>query len=400
MMAAATINELYPEIEVFLIEKNDSLGKKVLISGGGRCNVTTGIADVKTVLSKYPRGNKFLTTAMYHFPPEEVYTWFESHGIPLKVEEDLRVFPKSNNGKDVVGVFEKIFAKSNTKILTKHNVDRVGKNSQGFFIHSKSHSPLQVDKLILTCGGQAYRSTGSTGDGYAFAEALGHTITKLAPSLNSFITLEKWPKILSGVSFEEATISAKRDKIYEFAGPFIFTHTGISGPAVFALSSIVAFEDYNQKNPLRIFIDLTPRLPYHQLKEEFKKVITEHPKKNFKNTIHTFVPKSVAEIICTELSISGEKCNAEISKQELELTTEWLKHMPLHAIGRGAGDEFVTAGGVNTDEVDPRTMESRIIPGLFFAGEILDVDGFTGGFNLQAAWATGRVAGEHGGYQN
>jgi predicted Rossmann fold flavoprotein len=424
MMAAATINELYPEIEVFLLEKNDSLGKKVLISGGGRCNVTTGVTDIKTVLSKYPRGNKFLTTAMYHFPPSEVYAWFEAHGVPLKIEDDSRVFPQSDDGKDVVGVFENIFAKSPTKILTKHTVVKIEKLNGmhnpplrgakggvnglvrsgikhpptplkgGFVIHFKDQPSLQVNKVILTCGGQAYRSTGSTGDGYAFAEALGHTITKLAPSLNSFITLEKWPKILSGVSFEEATIIAKREKTYQFTGPFLFTHLGISGPAVFALSSMVAFEDYGPKNPLHIFIDLIPSLPFPELIEEFKKQITEHPKKNFKNTIHRVVPKSVAELICTELKVNGEKRNAEVAKHELEIVAEWLKQAPLSVIGRGAGDEFVTAGGVNTSEVDPRTMESKITPGLFFAGEILDVDGFTGGFNLQAAWATGRVAGK------
>jgi predicted Rossmann fold flavoprotein len=265
---------------------------------------------------------------------------------------------------------------------------------QGFTIHFQDQSPLQVDKIILTCGGQAYRSTGSTGDGYEFAEALGHTITNLAPSLNSFITIEKWPKILSGVSFEEATITAQRAKTYQFTGPFLFTHLGASGPAVFALSSMVAFEDYGPKNPLHIFIDLIPSLPFPELIEEFKKQITEHPKKNFKNTIHRVVPKSVAELICTELKVNGEKRNAEVAKHELEIVAEWLKQAPLSVIGRGAGDEFVTAGGVNTSEVDPRTMESKITPGLFFAGEILDVDGFTGGFNLQAAWATGRVAGK------
>lgn len=395
MMTAAAVNEFYPKVEVFLIEKNESLGKKVIISGGGRCNVTTGITEIKTVLSKYPRGNKFLTTAMYHFPPSEVYNWFEAHGVPLKIEKDLRVFPQSNDGKDIVGVFEKIFAKSNTKILTKHNIHRVEKTSQGFTIHFQDQSSLQVDKVILTCGGQAYRSTGSTGDGYEFAEALGHTVTKLAPSLNSFITLEKWPKSLSGVSFEEAAITAKRAKTYQFAGPFLFTHMGVSGPAVFALSSLVAFEDYGPKNPLQIFIDLIPSLSFPKLIEGFKKQITEHPKKNFKNTIHTVVPKSVAEVVCTELKIDGEKRNAEVSKHELEIVAEWIKQVPLSVIGRGAGDEFVTAGGVNTNEVDPRTMESRITPGLFFAGEILDVDGFTGGFNLQAAWAMGRVAGEN-----
>lgn len=422
MMAAATINELYPALEVFLIEKNDMLGKKVLISGGGRCNVTTGLTDVKTVLSKYPRGQKFLTSVLYRFPPSEVYDWFEAHGVPLKVEEDLRVFPASDTGKDIVGVFEKLFAKSKTKILTQHQALKIEKLNPpsrgvkggvpssykpintslpssrkdcGFTIHFKDQPPLIVDKIVLTCGGQAYRSTGSTGDGYAFAEALGHTVTKLAPSLNSFITLEKWPKRVSGVSFVEATVAAQREKTYRFTGPFLFTHMGISGPAVFALSSLVAFEEYSPQQPLELTIDLLPHTPLFELSEDCKKMMKSNPKKSFKNTIHAFIPRSLTEIVFEELHIDGDKHNAEVSNPEVECTVQWIKAAPLHAIGRGAGDEFVTAGGVNTGEVNPRTMQSKITPGLFFAGEILDIDGFTGGFNLQAAWATGKIAGEN-----
>ena len=394
LMTAATLLETHPETDVFLIEKNDGLGKKVIISGGGRCNVTTGITDIRTVLTRYPRGNKFLSSAMYAFPPEKVFTWFEDHGVPLKVEEDLRVFPQSNDGKDVVGVFERLFETSSVQVWLKANAIRVEKHGEQFQIFFKDTAePLVVDRLVLTTGGQAYRHTGSTGDGYAFAQTLGHTITPLAASLNAFFTLEKWTAEISGLSFEKAKITAKREKSYSWTGPFLFTHKGVSGPAVFAVSGLVAFELYDQAHPLEISIDLFPDDSPEELLRALGERIAQTPKKNLPNGLTGFVPKSLIEILCHELSFSLEKRAAEFSKKELLQVVGWLKNIKLHVVARGAGDEFVTAGGVDLKEVDPSTMESKLCPGLFFAGEILDVDGFTGGFNLQASWATGRLVG-------
>lgn len=396
MMAAATINEESPETEVFLIEKNDGLGKKVIISGGGRCNVTTGITDLKIITKKYPRGEKFLISSLHRFSPEDVQNWFESHGIPLKCEGDLRVFPVSNDGRDVVRVFEEIFSDSNTKILKKSAVVSIQRNNNNdkFVINIKDQPDIQTDYVILCLGGQAYRHTGSTGDGYSLAESLGHHITPLAASLNSFVTTESWPASLSGVSFERATITAQRESKYTFTGPFLFTHRGISGPAVFALSSLIAFEDYTPKNPFPIFIDLLPDIKIDDLILKFKNIIKENPKKNFKTILHAFVPRSVVEIFEKEFGLPLEKKSAEVSNKHVQAVVEKLKQLPLHAVGRGAGDEFVTAGGVKLEEVNPSTLESLICPNLYFAGEILAIDGFTGGFNLQAAWATGHAAGE------
>jgi predicted Rossmann fold flavoprotein len=394
LMAAATILENTPtDVGVFLVERNDGLGKKVIISGGGRCNVTTGIQDVRTVLTKYPRGGKFLSKAMYHFPPAEVYAWFESHGVPLKNEEDNRVFPVSDNGKDIVGVFDKLFRASNVEVLLKHSVVSIEKNGKGFRLQFKEGDALDVDVVVLTTGGQAYRQTGSTGDGYAFAQSLGHTVTKLAPSLNAFFTRETWPAEVSGLSFEKAEFRTKRDKKYSFTGPFLFTHKGVSGPAVFALSSQVAFEKYDTHEPLKIEIDLFPDESTEELVSNMEAVIAVSAKKSFLNVLATVVSKSLAEIVLSELTIDGSLHAAEASKKNILRCIEWLKGIPLEVVGRGAGDEFVTAGGVELDEVDPQTMESKICPGLYFAGEILDVDGYTGGFNLQASWATGRLAG-------
>ncbi|MCC7522896.1 aminoacetone oxidase family FAD-binding enzyme [Candidatus Uhrbacteria bacterium] len=393
LMAAATILETAPEAELFVIERNDGLGKKVIISGGGRCNVTTGIQDVRTVLTKYPRGGKFLSKAMYHFPPADVYAWFEQHGVPLKVEEDLRVFPQSDNGKDIVGVFEKLFRSSRARILLRHAVESVRKEGRGFRIGFKGGETLDVDIVVLTTGGQAYRQTGSAGDGYAFAMSLGHTITKLAASLNAFFTRETWPAEVSGLSFERATIKTKRDKEYSFTGPFLFTHRGVSGPAVFALSSLVAFEQYDTHTPLNITIDLFPDETIDEMMKRMEIAISHAPKKSFLNMCATVVSKSLAEVMLHQLHLPGDVHAGEVSRKNVLRCVQWLKAIPLEVVGRGAGDEFVTAGGVDLSEVDPQTMESKICPGLYFAGEILDVDGYTGGFNLQASWAAGRLAG-------
>jgi len=393
MMCAATILEEHSDMEVFLIEKNSSLGRKVIISGGGRCNVTTGIDDVKLVLSKYPRGNKFLQSAMHRFSPSNVYDWFEQHGVPLKCEKDLRVFPVSNNGHDIVAVFERIFQQGNIQILFKHTFKGLRKEKKQFVVSFAEQEDIVVDTVVMTLGGQAYRHTGSTGDGYDVLETLGHTITALAPSLNSFPTAEAWPKTLSGLSFEHATIHVKGQKKYTCTGPFLFTHTGVSGPAVFALSSLIAFETYDRHTPLEIEIDVLVEMSMEDIFIQLQSLREEHLQKTFKNTLHHFFPMSLTEKVCKNLNISFDKKNVEMSKKELRVVAEYIKHIPLSIIGRGAGDEFVTAGGVETTEVDPKTMESNVCDGLFFAGEILNIDGFTGGFNLQASWATGRAAG-------
>lgn len=394
MMCAATINELNPSAELVLLEKNTSLGKKVLISGGGRCNVTTGIEDIKTVLTKYPRGNKFLTSALYNFSPRAVYEWFESHGVPLKCEEDLRVFPESDNGAEIVGVFIKVFNAKNTQVLFKHGATKIDRVAGQFKINCPGHPSVTADSVVLALGGQAFRHTGSTGDGYSLAEGLGHHITPLAASLHSYVTTQKWPRSVAGVSFANATITAVGHKTHSATGPILFTHHGVTGPAVFAVSSLSAYEELSPKTPLKIFVDVLPEMSETELETELKKLCSANPKKSFKNTIHTFVPNSFAEVICTENTIDHEKKNAEISKVQIKSVITWLKKIPLHAVVRGAGDEFVTAGGVDLSEVNPLTMESKICPNLYFGGEILDIDGFTGGFNLQASWATGRLAGE------
>lgn len=395
MMAAWTAHETSSDARIILIEKNAVLGRKVSISGGGRCNVTTGFEDVKVLLTKYPRGGKFLTTAMYHFSPAMVYDWFEAHGVPLKIEKDMRVFPQSDIGTDVVDTFERLFNESSIEVLMKEQVISVQRSGSGFAIELKHAEPITADKFIVASGGQAYRHTGSTGDGYAFAEALGHTVTPLSSSLNSFITAEQWPKERSGVSFTDVMLFVLGNKKVQARGPIVLTHQGVSGPAVFALAAQVAHEAYNKENPLTIAISFAPDFNEEQMFEYLRAAMEQHPKEQIKKTIHEWLPFSVAETALAECGMEPGIKNAEVGKKHTRMLAQWLVSCTLHAVGRGAGAEFVTAGGVPTAEIDERTMESRITPGLYFAGEIIDQDGLTGGFNLQAAWATGRLAGEN-----
>lgn len=392
LMAAAAVHETDPRAEVFLIEKNDGLGKKVLISGGGRCNLTTGIRDIRMVLTKYPRGAKFLTKAMHRFPPEVVAAWFEGHGVPLKVEADQRVFPVSNDGRDVVAALTAAFGGAAVKTMLKTQVMAVRKNRDGFAVSLKNQdAPLLVDRVVLTTGGQAYRQTGSTGDGYGFAVSLGHSLTPLAPSLSALATADKWVADLAGVSFKKALLRAGERKA---EGPFIFTHRGLSGPAVFALSSLVAFDDFSPAKPLAVSIDFFPDRKLADLSEMALFHLQKYPKKSLANVLGALVPKSFSAIVCGQCGLDAESPAAGCGKKCAENLAKCLKDFRLNVVGRSAGEEFVTAGGIDLKEVDPSTMQSKICPGLFLAGEILDIDGFTGGFNLQSAWATGRLAGQ------
>ncbi|MBI5421565.1 aminoacetone oxidase family FAD-binding enzyme [Candidatus Peregrinibacteria bacterium] len=390
MMAAATVAEQSPEAKVVLIERNKILGQKVRLSGGGRCNVTTGFSDMDEILRRYPRGRNFVKHAFYSFPPEKVMEWFEAHGVPLKTEEDRRVFPQSDKGDDVVGAFENLYQKLNVQVILGNGVQSISKVEGKFVIALSSGDPITADRVLIASGGEAR----ATGGGYALASSLGHTITPLAPSLNAFVVQESWVKELAGVSFLSARFKLKGAHDFEFTGPFVFSHRGVTGPAVFSVSSLGAYELLKPEVPTRLLVDLLPTLGEPELLQKLQGEMAAHPKKTFENVMAHLVFKSVAEVACKELGIPAEKICAEMPRKDVNRSVAWLKGVPLTVIGRAAGDEFVTAGGVSLKEVDSKTMESKICPGLFLAGEVLDVDAFTGGFNLQSAWATGRLAGK------
>jgi len=394
MMAAAAIAEKGGQNEAFLIDKNDNLGRKVLLSGGGRCNITTSISDIKQILQNYPRGKNFLKFAMHNLPPQKLCEWLSGHGLGIKEEAHNKIFPRSDTGIDVIMVFEKIFKKAHVHIALANPVLSIEKTADKFTLTLQKGPPLEVDKLIITTGGRAHRETGSTGNGYTFAEKFGHTIMSLSPSLHAYELGEFWPKSLSGLSFANAKLKFAGTKSYEFSGPFIFTHKGISGPAVFALSSLAAYETIGLSKPPIIHIDFLPDKTYEVLTKEISSALSESTIKTIVNTISRFIPRSLAETFLNNLVIPQQKKNAEISKKELNKIVELIKNSQLTVTNRVSGEEFVTAGGVTLSEVNPKTMESKICKNLYFAGEVLDIDGFTGGFNLQSAWCTGFLAGE------
>lgn len=404
MMVAATLLEnggtKKPSI-IALFEKNKILGQKVIISGGGRCNVTTGITDIKEVLKKYPRGSKCISYALYEFSPQKVMDWFEDHGVPLKIEEDFRVFPVSNNGHDVVGAFEYIFSSEKYSpymnlALGKAVIDVIKRdnNEYSFELIVDTGEHYSAKKLVITTGGQAYRQTGSTGDGYYFAQKLGHSITPLGPSLNSFFVEAQWTKKCAGVSIEKAALTLKNKETWHTTGPFVFTHRGLSGPAIFVLSAYSAFQTISASTPMQLMIDFFPQENEDIFAQRFAKLINNHPKKNISNVIDMLLPKSLAVAALSVANVEHEKNAAEVSRDQQRELIHFMKNATVKIVGRGAGEEFVTAGGISTAEIELKTLESKICPGLFFAGEILDVDGFTGGFNLQASWSTSRLVGK------
>ncbi|MBA4336872.1 aminoacetone oxidase family FAD-binding enzyme [bacterium] len=399
MMAAAWASKTSPLAHVTILERNEKLGRKVVMTGGGRCNLTTGTVDVKQLMKNYPRGGEWLKFAMYDFGPKECYEYFESNGVPLKMEGN-RAFPKSEKGEDIIKMFNEIFIKNKVEVLYTKVVQGVRKEGGLFVVDLDNGDSIKSDKLILTTGGNAYSKTGSRGDGYTFAKSLGHTITPLAPTLTSLNSNEIFIKSLAGVSAEKAKLklviggAAERGGVarggagkkpeYEFTGPFLFTHTGITGPAVFAISAFSAYEKL--KKGTTVYVDFVPALNRDQLRAE----IEEDPKAIFTRAVSRYVTKSLAEVFGVPV---GKRVN-EVGKKEITRVTELLKNFPIQVTQRTPGREIVTAGGVSLKEVDKKTMESLITPGLYFAGELLDVDGLTGGYNLQIAWATGKLAGE------
>lgn len=398
MMAAATILEHAEntDFHIHLFEKNMALGKKVLLSWGGRCNITTGIEDKKLLLSKYTRGGEFIKKALGKFSPKKCREWFESHGVPIKIEEDMRVFPVSDDGGDVVDAFENVFAKYRDNI-TIHlwewvtDVKCIWTGDPTYHITTPKNE-YQADILVITTWGNAYRHTGSTGDGYAFAQDLGHTITELGPSLSSFLTSDEWLHTCSGIALPNAKLIYRDIRV---EGSLLITHFGISGPLAFMMSSKLAWEKIGKWKTVQIalkpIVSMNPTLWDNWLKESF----VQHPKKLLNTLLSEKLPRRFVEAFVAEYcSWIHEKFVWTLSRHDRENISNLLgSGIPLTITDRRPGDEFVTAGGVSTDELDGETMQSRIQKNLYFAGEILNVDGYTGGYSLQICWSSGYVTG-------
>lgn len=396
MMAMATLVESDFFWEIHLFEKNWSLGTKVIISWGGRCNVTTGNYRRKDLESKYIRGADWLREAIGNFWPRKIYQWFEDHGVPLKTETDMRVFPVSDNGKDIVWVFERLSQSKKVTLHYKTGIESIH-HDDGQFELATSQGQFFCDSVIIATGGNAYSHTGSTGDAYEWARSLGHTVTPLGPSLNSFLSKDKWTHELSGIAFQKAKLEVILGwKKQEAIWPVLLTHFGLTGPSTFIIAAYSAFETIDGNHPMKISLSIDADKTPADRHEIFLQASKEYPRKQISTILKQYLPDRVVEswnthIFTGWLSQEVGLMNKMVRGQIVDMLTG----REFTIIGRRPWDEFVTAGWVLLDEVDPKTMMSKILPWLFFAGEVLDVDGVTGWYNLTSSWATGRLAGEY-----
>lgn len=397
MMVAAILALSKKEIEVHIFEKNDKLGAKVLISGWWRCNVTTWIFQKKELLTKYTRGAEFLEYAFEQFGPKKVRKWFQENGVELKEEPDKRVFPVSNNGADVVWVFENIFEESNVKIHFKETVTSIRQQitdnrQQTTYEIITKNSEYEVDYVVLTTGWNAFAHTGSTWDWYNFARWLWHRVTQLWPSLNSFLTTQKWLHELSWISFEDSRVSFELSdwKKLSKSWSLLLTHFWISWPLAFIVASFSSFERIDNQSPFECFWSPIAWMDSTKWNEFLLDNMTKFPKKELHNILSQYFPKRFVLWLCASLKIDSTTKMSSLSKADRQLisTTLWV-WIKLVLTARRPWDEFVTAWGVDTNQINNKTMESLVSPWLFFAWEIINADWVTGWFNLQLCWATG-----------
>lgn len=390
MMAAGTAAK--NGSRVILLEKNDRVGRKLFITGKGRCNVTND-TDPESLIANTPGNPYFLYSAFYGFTSQDTMSFFEDLGVKLKVERGNRVFPVSDKSGDIVKAMERFVKTSGAEL-------RLNAKADGIVIKDGKVSGVKTggriipcDSVVIATGGISYTATGSDGDGYRFAKTAGHSVTKLYPSLVPLRAKEKWVSSLMGLSLKNVRLTVKVDgkEVYSDFGEMLFTHYGISGPLVLTASRYVT--DKTDKK-IEAYIDLKPALNDKELDTRLLKDFAKYANKDFKNALDDLLPIKLIPVIIALSGISPEKKVNSITKEERAGLLRLLKALKLNITGTsGYNEAVVTSGGVEVDEIDPSTMESKIIKGLFFAGEVIDVDAFTGGFNLQIAFATGHLAG-------
>lgn len=392
MMTAATIalrDDIDAEITIF--EKNTKLGAKVIISGWGRCNLTTGYYRSRDLLPHYTRGADFAKKLFKRYSPKKIRQRFEDRGIKTKEESDHRVFPVSDDGHEVVKMFENLFQERGVNVHFKEWVKSMT-HSGAWFAIITDQDTYHFDRVVVATGGSAFSHTGSTGDGYAFARMLGHRVTPLGPSLNSFLTAEQYLHRLSGVAFAHGGLR-RGDGSCEW--PVLLTHFGLSGPVVFILASQTAFEKIDTNHPLPIYFQPDATKNQQQWEQILLDEAADHPRKMIATILSWHLPKRFVEVMI-EQSWIAKKTSIGVLRRNERLKVSLLlgEGLPLHLIGRRPGDEFVTAGGVVREEIDPSTMASRLVWWLYFAGEVVDVDGVTWWYNLQRCRASAAVVGE------
>ncbi len=380
--------------DVLLLEKNEKLGKKIYITGKGRCNVTNA-CETEDLLKNVVTNRRFLYSALYAFTNLQTMEFFEECGVPLKVERGERVFPVSDKSSDVINGLVKRLKQAGVTIKLNTTVNKVcveGGSVTG--VELQSGERLSGDACIVATGGLSYASTGSTGDGYTFAKLCGHTVTDCYPSLVGLKITEPFAKELEGLSLKNVTLKAVQGKkvLYDGFGELLFTADGISGPLV--LSASAAVTDKLQQGEVRVLLDLKPALSKEELDARILRDFEEAKNKQFRNALDKLLPQRLIRVIIGLCGIPEEKQVNSVTKQERAVLTDVLKGMELHIKKTGGFNEAViTRGGISVKEVNPSTMESKLTKGLYFAGEVLDVDALTGGYNLQIAWSTGYLAG-------
>lgn len=368
--------------EVFLFDKNEKAGKKLYITGKGRCNLTN-LCSPEDFLNNVVRGEKFLKSAIYNFTSEDAVIFFESLGLKTKVERGNRVFPQSDKSSDVIKVLKDVHCK-NVHFCLNEEVLNVEKKGDLFYISTKN-GKAPFDRVVIATGGKSYSSTGSDGDGYKFAKNFGHEIVPIVPALCPIKIKNRFIKDLQGVSLKNVSLKALVDgKSLSFFGEMLFTNDGISGPIVLTMSSLI-----NRAKDVKLSIDFKPALDEKQLEARLLREVDTAKNKELKSILRNLLPKSVAEVFEGVLKIDGSKKNNSLTKEERNKIIYLLKNFPLEFGGLYDLDAgIVTSGGVSLNEVNPKTFESKLALGLYFVGEVLDLDALTGGFNLQIAWAT------------
>lgn len=414
MMAA--ISAAYEGNEVIVYEHNEKPGKKIYITGKGRCNITNA-CETEELFPKIMSNSKFMYSAIYNFTNQDAIDMFNRLGCPTKVERGDRVFPVSDKSSDVISALQREIKKNNVKIYYNTNVEDIC-IEEGKFVAikvSQNGKKMKVngDKLIIATGGLSYPSTGSTGDGYEFARKLGHTVTELRPSLVPYNLKGSEYRELQGLSLRnvDLTIKVNDKKIYKDMGELLFTHFGISGPLVLSSCPILIKEldKINNKNKkkkakgqdvdnidVKLSIDLKPALTVEQLDGRILRDFEKNINKNFSNSLDELLPKKLIPIVIRRSNIDPNKKVSFVTRDERNKLVSVIKNLDYEFLSfRGYAEAIITKGGVSVKEINPSTMESKIVKGVFFAGEILDVDAVTGGYNLQIAWSTGYLAGQN-----
>ena len=387
MFAAITAAEQGKK--VLLLERNDRLGKKLLITGKGRCNVTND-CSAEDILKNVPRNGKFLFSAMNAFPPQRIMDFFNSHGCELKTERGNRVFPMSDRSQSVLECLQKEMKAKGVTVKTARVKELLVENGQVVGVRT-DREEIRSSWVILATGGVSYPATGSTGDGYAMAKAVGHTIVEPQGSLVPLETAGNDCQDMQGLSLRNVGVkllNAKGKVLYKDFGELLFTHFGVSGPTVLSASCHLKGEG------CKLIIDMKPALDEAKLNDRILRDLEMYQNRAMENALTDLLPRSMIPVVLRRLEIDPAMQANSLTKQKRRALIELLKAFSVEITGRRpVAEAIITSGGVKTGEIDPKTMESKKIPGLYFAGEIIDCDAYTGGFNLQIAWATAYAAG-------